>query len=186
MRDRFRREMIMPFLSRSDEATTTLTASGMARRLGTKIKKSWALSHVHIAYIDAHLENLYDGALDADSKHELACAGTINLLAYLGWLRSMETFSVQSDSVTMNESADGPSRGLGPNIGTIELRLLALTKSDQAVTADVIIAWLSLSGLSLGKWMSCLFQFESAIPGRLFSTCKNPVWTSRHFRTDLA
>jgi hypothetical protein len=101
MRDRFRRGMIMPFVSPTDEATTTLTASGMARRLGTEVKKSWALSHVHIAYMDSHLENLYNGALDADSKHELVCAGTINLLAYLGWLRSMETFSVKSDSVTM-------------------------------------------------------------------------------------
>jgi hypothetical protein len=28
--------------------------------------------------------------------------------------------------------------------------------------------------------------FQSAIPGRLFSTRKNPVWTSYHFRSDFA
>jgi hypothetical protein len=52
MRDRFRLGMTMLFVSPTDEATTTLTASGMARRLGTEVKKSWALAHVHIVYVD--------------------------------------------------------------------------------------------------------------------------------------
>jgi hypothetical protein len=186
MRDRFRRGMVMPVVSPTDEALTTLTASGMARRLGTEVKKSWALSHVHIAYIDAHLNNLYETALDDDSRHELACAGAINLLAYLGWLRSMETFAAASDSVTLVYPLDGPTRGLSPNIGAIELRLLAATKSDQMMTADVIIAWTSLSGLSLDTWMSRLANFDSTLPDRLFSTNKNPVWTSQHFRQNYA
>jgi hypothetical protein len=105
---------MLQFVSHTDEDSTTLTASGMARRLGTEVKKSWALSHVHIAYIDSHLDKLYDGALDEDSKHELACAGTINLIAYLGWLRSMENFNVELDSVSMIDPADGPTRGLSP------------------------------------------------------------------------
>jgi hypothetical protein len=185
MRDRFRRGMLMPFVSPTDEASTTLTASGMARRLGTEVKKSWALSHVHIAYIDSHLNKLYETALDEDSRHELACAGTVNLLAYLGWLRSMETFDGAADSATLVTPADGPTRGLSPNIGAIEFRLLAATKSDPTETADVIIAWTCLSGLSLGKWMTRLLQFESALHNRMFSTQKNPVWTSQHFRTDF-
>jgi hypothetical protein len=186
MRDRFRRGMLMPFVSPTDEATTTLTASGMARRLGTEVKKSWALSHVHMAYLDSHLDQLYEAALDDDSRHELACAGTVNLLSYLGWLRSTETFSATSDSVTLIEPEDGPTRGLSPHLGAIEFRLLASTKSDPTVTADVIIAWASLSGLSLGKWMLRLRQFASAVPGRLFSTRKHPIWTSHHFRTNFA
>jgi hypothetical protein len=153
MQDRFRCGMLMPFVSLTDEASTTLTASGMARRLGTEVKKSWALSHVHIAYIDSHLNMLYETALDEDSRHELACARTVNLLAYLGWLQSMEIFDGAADSATLVTPADGPTRGLSPNIGAIEFRLLAATKSDPTETADVIITWTCLSGLSLGKWM---------------------------------
>jgi hypothetical protein len=75
---------------------------------------------------------------------------------------------------------------LAPNIGAIEFRLLTSTKLDKTVTADVIIAWLCLSGLSLGKWMTRLDLFESETPGLLFSTRKTPVWTSQHFRSDFA
>jgi hypothetical protein len=139
-----------------------------------------------MAYLDSHLDKLYEEAFNDDSRHELACAGTVNLLSYLGWLRSMETFSAASDSVTLIEPEDGPTRGLSPHIGAIEFRLLASTKSDPTVTADVIIAWASLSGLSLGKWMLRLHQFGSAAPERLFSTQKNPIWTSQHFRTNFA
>jgi hypothetical protein len=91
----------------------------MARRLGTEVQKSWALSHVHIACINSHLNKLYETALDNDSLHELACAGMVNLLAYLGWLRSMETFDGAADSATLVTPADGPTRGLSPNIGAI-------------------------------------------------------------------
>jgi hypothetical protein len=186
MRDRFRRGMVMSHVSPTDETTTTLAATGMARRLGTEVKKSWALSYVHIAYMDTHLDKFYESALDDDAQHELACAGTVNLLSYLGWLRSNETFAASDEGITKIPPKDGPTRGLPPNIGAVEFRLLASTKSDQTVTADVIIAWLSLSGLSLGKWMTRLERFTSAIPGRLFSTRTNPVWTSYHFRADFA
>jgi hypothetical protein len=98
----------------------------------------------------------------------------------------METFATASDSVTLVDPLDGPTRRLSPNIGAIELRLLAATKSDQTMTADVIIAWTSLSGLSLGTWMSRLANFDSTLPDRLFSTNKNPVWTSQHFRQNFA
>jgi hypothetical protein len=164
MRDRYRRGMVMPFVSPTDDAITTLTASGMAQRLGTEVKKSWALAHVHIAYIDQHLETMYQQARDDEVRHELACAGTVKLLAYLGWLRSTKTFDAKTDSVTMVKPQDGPTRGLPPNLGAIELRLLGATKSDRTVTADVIIAWSCLSGLCLGKWMTRLLLFDSALP----------------------
>jgi hypothetical protein len=186
MRDRFRPGMIMPCVSPTDESTTTLTASGMARRLGTEVKKSWALAYVHIAYFDKHLNSMFEEALDDETWHELTCAGTINFLAYLEWLRSQETFAAERDSVTLITPIDGPTRGLNPNIGAIELRLLTSTKSDRTETADSIIAWTTLSGLELGQWMSRLLAFPSAIPNRLFSTTATPIWTSNHFRTNFA
>jgi hypothetical protein len=97
-------------VSPTDEATTTLTASGMARRLGTEVKKSWALAHVHIAYIDHHLQVLYaQAAADCNTRHDIACAGAINLLAYLGWLRSRETFEMGTTSVNLVAPVDGPT-----------------------------------------------------------------------------
>jgi hypothetical protein len=185
MRDRFRRGMIMPFVSPTDEATTTLTASGMARRLGTEVKKSWALAHVHIAYVDQHLQTLYAQASDPITRHELACAGAVNLLAYLGWLRSREIFEMATESVNLIAPDDGPTRNLSPNIGAIEFRLLAATKSDPTVTADCVVAWSCLSGLSLGRWMLQLRAHSSFHSSMLFSTTRTPVWTSHHFRTNF-
>jgi hypothetical protein len=186
MRDRFRRGMVMPFISPTDKAMTTLTASGMARRLGTEVKKSWALSYVHIAFIDRRLQQMYRDATDRNARHELTVAASVNLLAYLGWLRSTETFDADANGLTQVPPEDGPTRGLAPSIGAIELRLLAATKSDRTITADCIIAWTCLSGLSLGNWLTRLKAFDSAIPNCLFSTKLTPVWTSQHFRDNFA
>jgi hypothetical protein len=98
----------------------------------------------------------------------------------------METFRAASDSMTLVAPHDGPTRGLPPNIGAIELRLLAATKTDRTLTADSIIAWTCLSGLSLGTWVTRLSRYQSALPDRLFSTVQTPIWTSKYFRNNFA
>jgi hypothetical protein len=60
--------------------------------MGTEVCKSWALSHVHIVYMDNYLDNAYARATSLGQQHEIACAGTVNLLAYLGWLRGGKVF----------------------------------------------------------------------------------------------
>jgi hypothetical protein len=47
--------------------------------------KSWALSHIHIAYMDDYLDKAYTGTTSLSQQHELACPGTVNPLTYLGW-----------------------------------------------------------------------------------------------------
>jgi hypothetical protein len=73
----------------------------MARHMGMETKKSWALSHIHIAFMDQELDRLFQKAGTGDEAHKLACVSTINLLAYLGWLRSGEVFGLQLPDVTI-------------------------------------------------------------------------------------
>jgi hypothetical protein len=186
MRDRFRRGMVMPYVSPTDESTMSFAHTGMARRMGTETQKSWALSHVHIAFIDAELSRLFNASRDPRARHELACAGLANLLAYLAWLRGGEIFGASPSDLRVIEPVDGPSRGLPPDVGAIEYSLLAATKSDPTKAADVILAYTTLTGLSPGIWAQRLAQFTPARANLLFSTQTTPVWTSRHFRDNFA
>jgi hypothetical protein len=186
MRDRFRRGMVMPYVSPTDESTMSFAHSGMARRMGTETQKSWALSHVHIAYMDSELHRMFATCTDPGVRHELACAGLTNLLAYLAWLRGGEIFSASPDDLTIILPEDGPTRGLPPGVGALEYSLLTATKSDPTLAADIIVAYTTLTGLSPGTWAHRLKSFTPARDGLLFSTALTPTWTSRHFRENFA
>jgi hypothetical protein len=60
----------------------TFATKGMARRLCTAAKASWALSHIHIAYLDRRLQAWYKNATMDTERREVACAGMANLNAY--------------------------------------------------------------------------------------------------------
>jgi hypothetical protein len=186
LRDRQGRGLIHEYVSPCSEMNMTFAAKGMSRRLGTATEKSWAISHVHVAYIDQCLEKAFHRTTDPDSQHEIVVAALANLLAYLGWLRGGEIFEGQQDDLVLTLPRDGPSRGLPPGVGAVEYTLLPETKSDPTLVADVVIAFTTMTGLSPGKWAILLRSFESAIPGKLFSTKTTPVWTSRHFRRQFA
>jgi hypothetical protein len=186
LRDSLRRGQVMERVSPTDEMGTTFCAKGMARRMGTETKQSWALSHVHIAYIDDQLEEAFRRATTEDGRHEIACAGSSNLMAYLGWLRSGELFGGAREDLTLTRPVEGPTRGLPPGVGAVEYNLSEETKSDPCQTADVIMAWETLSGLSVGKWLDRLLEFEPHDGTSLFSTRIQPTWTSRYFREEFA
>ena len=88
--------------------------------------------------------------------------------------------------MTLTVPQDGPTRGIPAGVGAVEFNLGAETKSDPCLTADVILAWESLSGLSAGRWLLRLAVFESHHGERLFSTALKPLWDSRHFREHFA
>ena len=187
LRDRSGRGLIHEYVSPCAEMSMTFAAKGMSRRMGTATEKSWAISHVHVAYIDQSLERAYHAApLNSDLQHEIAVAAFTNLIAYLGWLRGGEIFNATDDDLVVTLPRDGPSRGLPPGIGAVEFTLLPETKSDPTLVADVVTAFTTMSGLSPGKWGLRLKSFPSAVPGRLFSTLITPVWSSRHFRCQFA
>jgi hypothetical protein len=91
-----------------------------------------------------------------------------------------------AEDITLVEPTAGPARGLPPGCGAVEGRLLSSTKSDQTLTADVVIAYTTLSGLSLGRWFERLFTFVPMQGDRLFSTAREPKWSSRFFRIHYA
>jgi hypothetical protein len=101
LRDSQRRGQVMEQVSPTGEMGTTFCAKGMAGRMGTETKQSWALSHIHIAYIDAQLEMAFQQATSHEERHELICAGSVNLMAYAGWLRLRESFGGERKDLTL-------------------------------------------------------------------------------------
>ena len=59
LRDHQGRGLIHKYVSPRTESNMTFAAKGISWRLGTATEKSWAISHVHVAYIDQLLENVF-------------------------------------------------------------------------------------------------------------------------------
>jgi hypothetical protein len=165
----------------NEESLATFATKGMSRRLGTDVKPSWALSFCHIAYIDNRLKEALKTGSSKEFWHELICAGLANLNAYFGWLRSAELFSSQRNKITIIEPIDGPLHGLPPHVGAVQVNLLPETKTNSCQVADVVMAYESLSGLSLGFWFRELKALFPEDTGPLFYTTTAGIWTSRYF-----
>jgi hypothetical protein len=176
------REYVLP----PEESMTTFATKGMARRLGTQTKPSWALSHVHIAYMNAKFHEAWRTAKSVAYRHEIACAATANLLGYLGWLRGTELFDAKAHELSMILPGNAAKHELPPHVGAVILNLLPETKSNPCQVADIVVALETLSGLDLGNWAVRLQQFQPTQNGYLFSTPKEPKWTSRYFHVTYA
>jgi hypothetical protein len=68
----------------------------------------------------------------------------------------------------------------------VEHNLSEETKSDLCQTANVIMAWETLPGLSIGKWLDRLLEFKPHDGTSLFSTATQPIWTSQYYREEFA
>jgi hypothetical protein len=73
-------------------------------------------------------------------------------------------FEASQDDLVITAPAEGPTRGLPPNVGAIEFSLLPKTKSDPCQVADMVVAYEILSGLHNGQWMERLACFAPAVP----------------------
>ena len=76
---------------------------------------------------------------------------------------------------------------LPSNVGAILLQLLPSTKSSRNKQVDIVIAWDTASGLSLGYWISKLFNLLHKLnwdspSGYLFRTTSTSPWNSHYFR----
>jgi hypothetical protein len=185
-RDRFGRGLVHEYVSPCTETSMPFASKGMSRRMDTASEKSWAISYIHVAYIDNALNKAYRDARTPELQHEISIAALTNFLAYLGWLRGGEIFEAEEEDLLVTLPQDGPSRGLPPGVGAVEYTLLPETKSDPTIVADVITAFTTLSGLSPGKWALRSKSFRPAIPGKLLSTTTTLGWTSCHFRERFA
>jgi hypothetical protein len=159
------------------ESMTMFATKGMARRLGTQTKPSWALSYVHIAYMNATFHEAWPTAKSVNYRHEIACTATANLLGYLGWLRGTELFDAEAHKLSVILPDNAAEHELPPHVGAVMLNLLPETKSNPCQAANIL---------------SLLKHFPRLGPGELgdttpaVSTPKEPEWTSRYFRVTHA
>ena len=172
----------------TDSLAYSYMTSGMSRRLGEESTPSHALLERHIQWIDNHLNSLYEVATTDEARAELSRAGLANLVAWLGWLRALELFSLFWNDLTILEPQDGPELDLPVGTGAFLARLLPETKSSRTITADVVMAYTSGSGLSLGKWTHRLRASlgHHEIPSsadRVFQHPDGTPWTSLYFRS---
>ena len=113
--------------------------------------------------------------------------GLLNALLWLGWLRSSEALGLRWCDFEMVRPADSQRYDLPHNTGAVLLRLAPETKSNRSSTSDVVIAYRSASGLSLGYWVEKamqIFQLDiRALPSTaVFTRLDGSQWTSSSFR----
>jgi hypothetical protein len=179
----------------TDDISYRFMSTGMSRRLGIKPKQAKPLLDRHIRWIDCHFDVLYWKAInrgDFFSAQEIATAATCNLTLWLGWLRSSENFGLQWNGIDMVLPSNSNARDLPTGVGAVLLRLLEQTKSTRTHAADMAIAFQTVSGLSLGKWLFRLRQQTDhnsmdpeswASDGRyLFCHQNGRRWTSTYYR----
>jgi len=154
----------------------------MRARVGDEPVPSMALLDRHVRYVDLELNLRYRQTTSFAERRDVALAGLANLFLWLGWIRSGECFELAWADVTCLEPADGPQLDLPVGCGLVQLRLAPETKSDRGKRADVLLAYLTASGLCVGLWYhraraSCLHP-----DGPLFCHLTGGRWTSHYFR----
>ena len=91
------------------------------------------------------------------------------------------------DDVELVPPGTGEVYSLPDPVGAILLQLLPSTKSSRNKQVDVVIAWKTASGLSLGFWLSKLLHLLHLLHRKspssyLFRTPSTSPWTSHYFR----
>jgi len=181
---RTRKVYLADGVSPTDAMGYALMVTGMAKRVGDHSKPPIALTFQQISGIMRHLDSLWQLCTTVTAKREVAAAAITNLLGWLGWLRSAETFSLTWGDISITRPSDGPHRGLPPGVGVIELRLLPETKSNRTQVADVVISYLCASGLSPGLWIDRLLRLwpQPQPSDLLIKGADGRGWTSHYFR----
>jgi hypothetical protein len=159
----------------------------MSKRMGDESKPPVAITYRQVRWAIDRLEALWKVCPTADvgGRREIAAAAVSTLLAWLGWLRSREMFSLTWGDTTITRPADGPSIGLPSGVGAVELRLLAETKTNRTKVADIVISYATASGLIPGLWMERLRHLwpEARASDPVIRGSTGSAWDSRYFRT---
>jgi hypothetical protein len=170
----------------TDEMAYTFFTDGMRRRLGDESNPSAALLDQHVAWIDRHFNDVYATTLDPIVKVNACRAAVTTLLAWLAWLRAVETFSARWGGLAVVRPDLGPQEGLPLGMGIIKLDLPDQTKSCQTRVVDMILAYTTASGKSLGLWLERLGDLlppEMLTPDSyIICHADGSPWTSHYFR----
>ena len=185
-----RQQLIQQDCRFTDANQVRMHALGMSQRLGTNSSPSAILLPRHIAALDTSLELRYAGATTTAIQKEVCQAALLNLILWLGWLRSAEARSLRWCDLQVVFPENAKQAGLPENTGLIALTLLPQTKTSRTATADVIIAYETMSGLSPGKWFKrlihiCNLSTNSTSTELIFAHANKEMWTSLFFRTNF-
>jgi hypothetical protein len=89
------RPVVVKGCSTTDYLGFSHFTAGMKRRIGEHLQPSTDLLERQVKWIDQLAENQFRQAILAKQR-KIACRLAItNLLGWLGWLRAMQTFSLQ-------------------------------------------------------------------------------------------
>jgi hypothetical protein len=160
----------------------TLFTKGMVSRLGDETRPSTALLDGHVRVLDHDLDQRYRQSSGPVAQRELALAGLANLTLWLGWLRTSECFGLAWEDCSVLEPANGPQQDLPPNCGLVSFRLGPETKSERTKRPSLIVAYRTLSGLCIGKWVHRARVTSAPAVGPIFRHLDGSSWTSRYFR----
>jgi len=173
----------------SDNIISRMTAGGIGSRLGTESRPSQPLSHHHIHWNQQYRRNLLSPQSSLLLQYEVIAAQCVELIAWLGWLRSSELFNLKVEDIELVPPKQGAVYSLPPNVGAVLFTLLPSTKSSRTRQVDIVVAWKTSSGLCLGYWMSRLFlvlqQLHWTSPkSYLFRSSNSTPWSSLYFRSN--
>lgn len=187
-RDDKRRLLTLPTVGPSDTVSASMIAHGMSVRLGTHSTPAMAL---HIRQIkrnqELREEALQNLSLSPKARYNLIAAQCVELIGFLGWLRSSECFTLQRRHIEIVTPENYAIYNLPPNVGAVLLHLLDPTKTNQSDSPDIVIAFKTGSGLHLGKWITqllyCLDYFGWTDPyDCIFQKQRGELWTSHYYR----
>jgi hypothetical protein len=173
----------------TDDGSIALFTKGLRSRLGDDPTPTTPLLDRHVRAMDEYFDLQWRTSVSESDKVMWARAGLANLLLWLGWLRATETFGLRWCDVTCIRPLDGPIHDLPPGMGCLLLRLSAETKSERGRSADVPIAYTTLSGYTAGTWyerLLCAYPNRACVDtdaSFVFSTAAGGPWTSAYFRT---
>lgn len=159
---------------------------GMARRMGDEPVPPTPLRRKHIRWIINLLDRMFLSYNTSNNSAilQVTRSALVVLMAWLGWLRSAELFSLKAADVEIVSPSNGPRLGLPRGVGAVGLTLLPSTKGNQTARADVWVAFTTASGLSLGTWWSRYLTLTSGSDPSLFifRHANNSPWDSAFFR----
>ena len=167
---------------------TSPTSHLLHIRIGTSSKPSAILLERHVLWLDQQLHTCYHEAHTNVERAEFARAGLANTLLWISWLRSSEAFGLCFDDVAVIHPNDGASAELPPGCGAVTLTLLPETKGNRTACGDVVMAYHTAGGFSVGRWFRRLRHALNIThdsgdgQAKLFTSPTGKPWTSRYFR----
>jgi hypothetical protein len=178
--------MLVEGCSPTEEILYTYFTDGMPRRIGGNPRPSAVLLLEHIVWIDRFYNREFAAAVADEARIEVCRAAICHATSYLGWLRALRTFGLCWKEVLRLKPFEGPTMGLPRGIGVILAKLLCQTKSNQVATADVVMAYTSASGISLGRWfnlLEALLPMSECIPNAsIMAHLDGRAWTSHYYK----